>query len=229
MNFFEKFRIFGSSSSNQAPRDFSELSEEELEAHLAKDTYGTLKLSDGIRPGLHALLTEGYKYDKYHDADSNTHVPVLMAAASREKLMDLFMELMTELGDTVDVVLETSHITENFHRDIYREHIDSSVLRSTLHDYEDLLVNDGNTGIAVLNTSLPQEVQFDEHKLMIIYGHPLASYEDIMKRHGLTHDQKMEFITEKSHIHSTNYFYYNEFQKLKATITGETPDVTSWT
>ena len=54
--------------------------------------------------------------------------------------------------------------------DLYREHIDMPVLKSTLYDFEDLLVNDGCTGIAVLNPGLPQEVQFDEHKLLIVYG-----------------------------------------------------------
>ena len=105
---------------------------------------------------------------------SKTKVPVLMAAASRENLFDMFMELLEPLGDVVDVVLETSHNRESAgHTDLYREHIDMPVLKSMLWDYEDLLVNDGCTGIAVLNPTIPQEVQFDEHKLLIVYGKPL--------------------------------------------------------
>ena len=50
------------------------------------------------------------------------------------------------------MVLETSHNREGRgHVDLYREHIDLPVLKSILCDYEDLLLNDGCTGIAVLN------------------------------------------------------------------------------
>ena len=68
-------------------------------------------------------------------------------------------------------MLETSHNRDTKgHADLYREHIDLPVLKSTLYDFEDLLLNDGCTGIAVLNPHVPQEVQFDEHKLLIVYG-----------------------------------------------------------
>ena len=63
------------------------------------------------------------------------------------------------------------------HTDLYREHIDMPVLKSILCDYEELLINDGCTGIAVLNPGIPQEVQFDEHKLLIVYGNELKAYE----------------------------------------------------
>ncbi len=98
-----------------------------------------------------------------------------MSAASKEQLFETFLDLLDPLGFEVDVVLETSHNRENNgHVDLYREHIDLPVLKSILYDFEDLLVNDGCTGIAVLNPSIPQEVQFDEHKLLIVYGHELA-------------------------------------------------------
>ena len=53
------------------------------------------------------------------------------------------------------------------------------MLKSILWDYEDLLVNDGCTGIAVLNPGVPQEIQFDEHKLLIVYGDRLQEFESI--------------------------------------------------
>ena len=52
-----------------------------------------------------------------------------MAAVSRERLFETFMELLDPLGFTVDVVLETSHNRHNQgHTDLYREHIDLPVL-----------------------------------------------------------------------------------------------------
>ena len=98
-----------------------------------------------------------------------------MAAVSKEQLFETFMDLLDPLGSVVDVVLETSHNRDSRgHTDLYREHIDMPVLKSILWEYEDLLVNDGCTGLAVLNPGVPQEIQFDEHKLLIVYGDELA-------------------------------------------------------
>ena len=50
------------------------------------------------------------------------------------------MSLIEQLGDVVDVVLETSHGHESRgHTDLYREYIDMPILQSTLWDFEDLL------------------------------------------------------------------------------------------
>jgi hypothetical protein len=162
---------------------------------------------------------QGYRHDFYLDEESKTKVPVLMAAASREILFDIFMELIEPLGGEIDVVLETSHNREAAgHADLYREHIDMPVLKSTLWDFEDLLMNDGCTGIAVLNPSIPQEVQFDEHKLLIVYGQPLMDYEQVFRRFGVASDSQIKFLTEAEHVHSSNDRYAQQFEDLKTQL-----------
>src|SRR5262245_14305642 len=159
---------------------FEKLSDDELEAHLGVARYGNFELSDAVRPSydLEVVPSEGFRHDVYRDEQNHANVPVLMAAVTKRRLMESFMELIESLGDTVDVVLETSHGNDsNGHTDLYREHIDMPILQSTLWDFEDLLVNDGCTGIAVLNPHIPQEVQLDEHKLLIVYGSDLKAYE----------------------------------------------------
>jgi hypothetical protein len=159
---------------------------------------------------------QGYRHDFYLDEETKTKVPVLMASASREILFDIFMELIEPLGCEVDVVLETSHNRESSgHTDLYREHIDVPVFKSMLWDFEDLLMNDGCTGMAVLNPSIPQEVQFDEHKLLIVYGNPLRAYEDVFARFGVKRDDKMKFLTEAEHVHSSSDKYFQSFDELK--------------
>ena len=152
---------------------------------------------------------QGYRHDFYIDEETKTKVPVLMAAASREILFDIFMELIEPLGGEVDVVLETSHNRESAgHTDLYREHIDLPVFKSMLWDFEDLLMNDGCTGIAVLNPQIPQEVQFDEHKLLIVYGKPLRGLRSrSSRRFGVRRDDQMKFITEAEHVHSSSDKY----------------------
>lgn len=197
---------------------FEQLSEDQLEAHLAVQRYGRFTLTDAIRPSYDLKVTprQGYRHDFYLDEETKTKVPVLMAAASREILFDIFMELIEPLGCEVDVVLETSHNRESAgHTDLYREHIDVPVFKSMLWDFEDLLMNDGCTGMAVLNPQIPQEVQFDEHKLLIVYGNPLRAYEQVFARFGVRRDDKMKFITEAEHVHSSSDKYYQTFDELK--------------
>jgi hypothetical protein len=128
------------------------------------------------------------------------------------------MELIDPLGFEVDVVLETSHNRNGGHEDLYREHIDMPVFKSTLWDYEDLLLNDGCTGIAVLNPDVPQEVQFDEHKLLIVYGDPLDRFEQILIEHGVYRDDEINFISEAEHVHSSSETYSQQFRELQTNL-----------
>jgi hypothetical protein len=197
---------------------FDRLSNDELEAHLGVRKYGAFTLTEAIRPSydLKVVPRQGYRHDAYHDDDSNSELPVIMASASHESLFELFVELLEPLGNVVDVVLETSHNRDrNGHVDLYREHMDMPVLLSTLWDFEDLLTNDGCTGIAVLNPNIPQEIQFDEHKLLIIYGENLQHYERILNSYGVQADDGIRFITEAEHVHSSSEEYLQQFEALK--------------
>ena len=218
-NFFKNvFQDESFENETTANSSFDAISKEELETHLGVRRYGEFTLTEAVRPSydLKVVPKQGFRHDRYHDADSNSEMPVLMAAASTENLFELFIELLEPLGNVVDVVLETSHSRDGSgHTDLYREHMDMPVLFSTLWDFEDLLTNDGCTGIAVLNPSIPQEVQFDEHKLLIVYGNELTDYEDILHRYSVRCDEEMKFITEAEHVHSSSDEYLEQFEELK--------------
>src|SRR5262245_6988732 len=220
MGFLKSF--FTNVYTNDAPArpasGFNQLSNDELEAHLGVARYGEFELSDAVRPSynLEVVPSAGFRHDTYRDEENKAQVPVLMAAVTRGQLMESFRSLIENLGDVVDVVLETSHGNDSHgHTDLYREHIDMPILQSTLWDFEDLLVNDGCTGIAVLNPRLPQEVQLDEHKLLIAYGKDLRAYEKIFTAARLPCRENMRFITEAEHVHSTTERYAQEFEELK--------------
>jgi hypothetical protein len=217
-NFFQNVFQEENQKSVSSHSSFDHLTSDELEAHLGVRKYGSFTLTEAIRPSydLKVVPRQGYRRDAYHDTESNTDLPVVMAAASHEKLFELFIELLEPLGNVVDVVLETSHARDrNGHVDLYREHMDMPVLLSTLWDFEDLLTNDGCTGIAVLNPSIPQEIQFDEHKLLIVYGEDLKAYERILESYGVCGDEGIEFITEAEHVHSSSEEYVQKFEELK--------------
>lgn len=197
---------------------FKGLSESQIEEHLNVARYGSFVLTDAVRPAydLTVVPSSGWRRDTYRDQETKIDVPVIMAAQSREKLIDLFVDLLDPLGDEVDVVLETSHeALGGSHQDLYREQMDLPILKSLLYDYEDLLLNDGCMGIAVLNPRIPMEVQFDEHKLLIMYGHDLQPFEDVLESHGLYKSDTLKFITEAEHIHSSTDDLGEQFDALR--------------
>lgn len=224
MSYLNRFfqEVFeNSNDADQKFESFESATDEQLSRHLQVNQYDSFQLTDAVRPAMDLKIkpSEGYRHDVYIDEESKAKVPVIMAAASREKLFPLFMQLIQRLGSVVDVVLESSHQqAEGGHVDLYREHIDMPVLTSILWDFEDLLLNDGCTGIAVLNPNTPQEIQFEEHKLLIVYGSPLEPYEFTLESHGVGENQGIKFITEAEHIHSSSEQYAERFFQLRAAL-----------
>ncbi|WP_437192064.1 hypothetical protein [Planctomicrobium sp. SH527] len=197
---------------------FIGISDQQLEEHLDIARYGSFLLTDAVRPSfdLAVVPSAGWRRDNYRDKETGIDVPVIMVSQTREKLFDLFIDLLEPLGDEVDVVLETSHDNRRGeHEDLYREQIDLPILKSLLYDFEDNILNDGCLGIAVLNARVPMEVQFDEHKLLIMYGHDLEPFEEILRSHGLRQSRTLKFITEAEHIHSSTDDMTDRFAELR--------------
>jgi hypothetical protein len=221
---FPKSKSSATSDSNSRmvpTSSFEKLSNDELEAHMGVFRYGVFDLTDAVRPSydLQVVPKQGFRHDSYVDPKSNVEVPVLMAAASKERLFDLFLDLIDCLGDTVDVVLETSHHGDSGeHEDLYREHIDVPVLKSILCEHEELLLNDGCTGIAILNPRKQQEIQFDEHKMLLCYGAPLSEFERVLIRHDVYPDESIRFLSEAEHVHCSTDTFSREFNRLTTSL-----------
>jgi len=220
MGFLKRFfhQVSSRDESSHPGSSFDQLSQEELEAHLQVNRYGDFLLTGAVRPSfdLEIVPREGFRHDVYQDEEDNRQVPVVMAAVSKERLFELFLDLLDPLGETVDVVLETSHHRQgDGHQDLYREQMDLPVLKSILWDYEDLLLNDGCTGLAVLNPRIPREVQFDEHKLLIMYSDDLKPFERLLRANRLPCQENLKFLTEAEHIHSSSDHYFDQFEELK--------------
>jgi hypothetical protein len=215
-------RLIKSTTRDQGTRgpssSFSNLSEQDLETHLRISRYGSFTLTNAIRPSynLDVVPSAGYRFDSFQDKQTGAEIPVLIAAQSSQRLMDLFIDLIDQLGSEVDVVLESSHKKHGGeHDDMYREGIEVPILKSILYDHEDMLTNDGCTGIAILNPKLPLEVQFDEHKLLVMYGQDIEVFETVLQEHGLDRRDEIKFITEAEHVHSSSEEYHSLFQELR--------------
>jgi hypothetical protein len=185
--------------------------------HLRKNRYGSFTLTDAIRPALfrRVIPRQGFRIETYKDAKAGFTVPVLAAAVSREMLFDVFLDLLDPLGELCDVVLETSHDTDDSrHVDYFREQIDTPILKSHCCDFEDLLCNDGCTGLAVLSGMEPMEVQFDEHKLLVVYAADLEPFARILQGFGIDQNDSLKLISEGEHLHSSDPRHRPEFDQL---------------
>ncbi|MBI3407551.1 MAG: hypothetical protein HY040_04250 [Planctomycetes bacterium] len=200
--------------------------------HLRVDCYGNFRLTDAIRPAIDRKIVpqQGYRIEIYRDAKAGFQVPVLVASVSSEKLFDVFLDLLDPLGELIDVVLETSHDSKRSqHLDLFREHIDLPILKSHCCEFEDLLLNDGCTGLAALSTTEPIEVQFDEHKLFIVYAADMKPFTAILAEHGIVRDDRMKLITEGEHLHSTDQRFRGEFEQLCFRLgVGEAVERVNW-
>lgn len=188
-----------------------------LEAHLQINRYGDFTLTDAVRPSIEVPIRprEGYRLEVFRDRMSRLRLPMLFASISAEKIFDAFLELLKPLGETVHVVLESSHgRKDGSHVDYRRNRIDAAVLASHFCDFEDLLLNDGCTGVAVLSARGPMEVQFDEHKLFSIYSPKINPFRRVLKSMGVRRRRVLPMISEGEHLHYSNDDYAEQFEQL---------------
>lgn len=187
---------------------------------LRVDRYGDFLLPPAIRlgRGLSVIPREGYRLDCFRDS-SGREIPMLAASVTSEKLFDLFLSLTEPLGEIVDVVLETSHDMDGAnHRDLVRERIERPILLSYFCEFESLLMNDGCTGVAVISRVEPMEIQFDEHKIIIIYANNLEPFIKLLYEADIHPVSGLSLIPEGEHMHRSAPHYRREFAQLSTLI-----------
>lgn len=157
----------------------------------------------------------GYRSDIYYNPANDRRLPALAIAADQVVIFELFLALLEPLGPTVDFILETSHFrTDGKHRDYRRLGIDRQVLASYLCEFQDLITDDGCTGVAVISPRGPMEVQFDEHKTIVVYAPKRRSFRNICRNFGLERRDDIVLVSEVRHIHRSNPEYAMMFREL---------------
>ncbi len=200
-----------------AKSSFASLNREEIETHIAIAQYGSFRLTDAIRPSydLRILPEEGYSRRLWRAAEGRAAIPVLTAMVSSEKLSDLFFDLLSEMGGMVDAVLESSHLRRSGHTDYTRDEIDLPILMSCLYDFEDLLLNDGYFGIAVIDPERRVEVRFDEHKSLSVFGYDVDPFEKVFRDYHVARRQRVRLLSEDEHLHASAPEYRDRFAQLR--------------
>jgi len=190
------------------------VSSKDLQSHLSRKHYGAFLLTDAVRPSLDVRITpaEGFRLDL---DDRDVELPRIAVSVSAERLFDVLLELLRLLGPEVDVLLESSHgLSHGKCQRAYRSGIDLPILMSYLCEYEDLLLNDGCTGIVVLDVANGVEVQLDEHKLILIYAHDPRPFLSALVDLRIPAGPKMKFLLEAEHYHCTKQHYADQLEQL---------------
>lgn len=193
------------------------MSNDKLNAHLQISRYGSFMLTDAIRPALEVpiLPDEGYRVEIFRDRKAKLKLPMLSAAVSAERVFDAFLGLIEQVGDVVNVVVESSHEgSDDRRRDFRRDEIDIPVLASYFCEFEDLLLNDGCTGVAVMAEGSPIEVQFDEHKLFHVYAPDLKPFRRVLRKLGVERRPVLPLISEAEHLHHTTDAHAEDFRTM---------------
>lgn len=198
----------------------------EYRDHFEVDQYGDFRLTGAIRPSLDLQVVprQGYRVETYRDADTGTEIPMIAAAASEEILFDLFSDLLSTMGDVLDIVIESHHDRRrpgDASKDFLREHIDRPVLQSYLEDFRDVLLDDGCLGLAVIDPAGPSEVQFDDHKVIVIYARQLRPFIKVLDQYGIDRDDQLRLISEGEHLHSTRPTYTERVDALRISLSAE--------
>ena len=82
-------------------------------------------------------------------------------------------------------------------------------------------MEDGCFGIAVVDPSGPSEVQFDDHKLLVIYAKNLEPFIGVMKEAGIACDPSLRLISEGEHLHSTSPLLEERAEAFRISMTAE--------
>jgi hypothetical protein len=198
------------------PEETRRPDEATLAAHLARRQYGPFTLTDAVRPGwqLDIVPRAGYRHDAWVDPHGGTRLPALVASVSSEELFETFIDLLEPLGDTCDVVIESTHEEATDRVERSREGMERLVLESVLWDFEDLLLDDGCTGIAVMHPERSIEVQLDEHKLLVVYAETRLPFERILRARGLVRDDRIRFLSQGEHLHTSHTRFARQFSEL---------------
>ena len=173
--------------------------------------------SEAVSPlsGILFSPIEGYCYRRFRDRTTGQGGDCIAALVSKERLFDVFLELIDILGNEVTVVLENSYGYDgDEHVDLYRRGIEAIVLKSALFEFEDLLLRDGFTGIAVLSPKLMMEVQWDEHKSFVCYGSQLKKFSEVLNGCLVERVEKQQLVLDVPHSHFSSESHKDEFERM---------------
>jgi len=111
------------------------------------------------------LPEEWYAADIEEDYFGPYQYQRFIVSVKKERILEIIRELIGELGNPLDVVLNTLHNASEVSRKDIAENVDPTVLHSSLCEAEDLLINDDCFELTVRSSERERP---DQHKSLVI-------------------------------------------------------------
>lgn len=178
-----------------------EITDEKIKEAMTNKTFGSFTLTPAViffKDG-DLIPREGYKVNKLKLPNGSTHYQMIVSA-SAEKILDVFDDFLSLLGDTCGIVLEDFRNHDYDHIDYYAYNKDTVIIRSTLLDFEELLLNDGLLGVAIYSESSRTEIQLTKHKIIQVFASELGYFRRILSRYSIREDSELKFLFEDFYL-----------------------------
>ena len=184
----------------------------------AQRTFGDFEFPEAVAPRdpYHCHPREGYLCGMHAGKTSEIY---LVAAVTQRKILLLLDELLDCFSSRPCTVALGSRHDPLAPREFWRCHIDAPVLRSTLGEYEDLLLGDGSIDICVMTPrqQSSRELQFLRDKHFLMYGTTLRSlvpFERVLRSHGISLDPTLKVLEEDQLIRQSTPEHSRRFEEL---------------
>ncbi len=166
-----------------------------------------------IRPDPAVAFTpqEGFREEVTEDG-----LPRIVAAASGDRILDLFLDSVAALGPYVFAIIEDASTSGGAdYEEYFSVELDNCVLRSYLVEFQSLVLHDGCLGVSVFDKSMADEIRLDVHKNLQIVTEKPKEHRVRLESLGLRLDPDLRLVSELPHYHCTSSHHGRQLEMFK--------------
>lgn len=144
-------------------------------------------------------------------------VPVVYVEATRDKLLKLFEALTEGYGEHVRcLVLNSYEMEGNEHRFAEFPHVPYNALISEARKFDELLLNDGHTSIAVRAHGRFAITELSKEKALMITEEEAGESDAILNQFNIPYVEESEMPPFRPSRPRSNAAYYRNYAQLTA-------------
>ena len=179
----------------------SAITEEMMKEAMQNKKFGDFELTPAVvffKDG-DIMPSEGYKTGQFVGPDGLIRSRMIVSA-SAEKVLDIFDEFISLVGDKCNVVVEDFRTGDNNHLDYFAYDKDTYIVRSVFFDFEEFFLNDGFFTIAIWNEMARAEVQLTSQKVIQVFAEDITGFESSLASFGIEEDPELRFFFEEFYM-----------------------------
>lgn len=182
-----------------------------------------LELTDAVRLKVLMRLYEGYAIEASDlDEEGDSDSVDMYIAISREKVLPLFWDLLSELeGDLVVPTLMRVHNDE--WQQFTRDPLDKSVFQSTLRGYTNCLLHDGKSALIVAGEQQNEVMALLQSRMIVVTTDKdrVGAFESVAQRFQLQRDDTLDAIIKHNPTYITTLSRRKQTEDLRRALSLE--------